>query len=135
MNRINPLYVALLLIVVLLLSIFKLGSAKAELAVAKESFSETTKLANDLSGLKDVYGNQKKSKSAILKILRNPSLKQAKIIKNVKKSGIVISSKSMDVKALNYLLGKLFNGAYNIVALNVKKLSETKVSLHVEIKW
>ncbi len=135
MNRINPLYLALLLIVVLLLVIFKLDSAKVELADAQESFVETTTLATNLSGLKDAYGNQKKSKATILKILKNSSLKQAGIMKKVKKSGIVISSKSMDAKALNYLLGKLLNGAYNITSLDVKKLSETKVSLHVEIKW
>ncbi len=135
MNRINPLYLALLLIVILLLAIFKLDNAKVELADAQESLIETTALATNLSGLKDVYGNQKKSKAAILKILKNSSLKQSNIMKKVKKSGIIISSKSMDLRALNSLLGKLFNGAYNIVALDVKKLSETKVSLHVEIKW
>lgn len=135
MNRINPLYLALLLIVILLLSIFKLNGAKVELSEAKENLKETTKLANDLSGLKDVYGNIKRTKSAILKILKNASLREASIVKNVKKSGIIISSKSMNLKALNYLLGKLFNGSYNITSLDVKKLSTTKVTLHMEIKW
>jgi len=135
MNRINPLYVALLLVVLLALSIVKLNSAKEELSEEKERLKETTKLATELSALKEVYGDQKKAKTSILRILQNNVLKSAAISKDVKKSGIIISSKSIDLKALNYLVGKIFNGAYNISSLDVKKLSETKATLHMEIKW
>jgi len=135
MNRVNPLHIGIALLLILLILVFKLNSAKSELSQAKESYKQTNKLATELTALKSVYGDKGKSKISILKILKIPALKVAEIKQNIKKSSINISSESMDIKALNILLGKLLNGAYNITMLDVKKLSETKVSLKLEIKW
>ena len=134
MNRINPLYIGLLILVVLLMLLFNLSGAKSDLAEAKESYKETTQLAVKLSALKDVYGAKNKTKISIEKILKQSTLKASEIKKDIKTSSITISSENMDVKALNFLLGKLLNGAYNISSLNVKKLSENKATLNVEIK-
>ena len=135
MNRINPLHIGIALVLVLLILVINLSGAKNELSEVKETYKQTNRLATELSGLKSVYDNKNKSKSAVLKILNQSSLRSASIQQNLKKSSIIISSESMDLKALNMLLGKLLNGAYNITSMDVKKLSETKVSLDMEIKW
>ena len=41
----------------------------------------------------------------------------------------------MDKNALNTLMGKLLNGAYNITSFKVRKLSPNSVSFDMEIKW
>lgn len=125
MNRVNPLYLALLLVVVILLLVFKLSGARTDLAEAKNSVKETTKIATELSDLKKVY-----IKEMNKKILNSKSL-----VKTTTKTGITISAKEMDSKELNSLMGKLLNGAYNIKALKIKKISDTKASLYLEIKW
>jgi len=125
MNRINPLYLGGFLIVLLLFFSFKLSHAKSQLAEAKESYKESLKLSTDLSELKKVYKKE-------------PSLrafKSASIVQTKTKSGVVLSAKSIDIKELNSLMAKLLNGAYNITALKIKKVSDTKASLHLEIKW
>ncbi|RLA73658.1 MAG: hypothetical protein DRG78_22165 [Epsilonproteobacteria bacterium] len=125
MNRVNPLYLALLLIVLILLLVFNLSGVRADLAEAKESIKQTTKVATELSGLKKVYTKK-----------INPSVFNSKsIVKTNTKTGATISAKEMDVRELNSFMGKVINGAYNITTLNIKKISDTKASLYLEIKW
>ncbi len=135
MNRINPLHIGILLFVLLGFLLFKLSEAKSEYREAKSSYKETLAIANELSGLKAVYADRSRSKKSLQKILRHTSLRSTEIEKNIKKSGISISAKSMDMKALNFLMGKLLNGTYQIEGIKIKQLSDTKVSLNVEIKW
>ena len=45
---------------ILSMFVLKLGSAKSELVEAKESYAQTIKLSNELSGLKEVYADKKK---------------------------------------------------------------------------
>jgi len=135
MNRVNPLYLGLLLLFVLALSIFKLNSAKDELIDAKQSYKEVSKLANELVSLKAVYNNKKKLEKSLRRILRNNTLKTAKIKSKFKKSNVKLGSKSIDKKALDFLMGKIFNSTYNVVVLDIKKLSKEKASFKMEIKW
>jgi len=125
MNRVNPLYFGGFLIVVLLFFSFKLNIAKSELAEAKESYKESLKLSTSLSELKKVYTKEP----------RLTAFKSASIVQTKTKSGVNLSAKSINIKELNSLMGKLLNGAYNIEALKIKKISETEASLHLEIKW
>jgi len=135
MNRVNPLQIALLLVVVIAFLLFKLTSLKEELLEATESYKTSEKLAIDLNSLKSVYVNPKKTKKAINRILSQRSLRGANLeIKREKKS-IKITTESIDTAALNSLMGKVLNGSYNITLLKIKRLSETKASLVLEIKW
>lgn len=134
MNRINPLYLGLLLLVVLVLSIFKLNSAKEELKEVKISYRETSKIANELTSLKSVYNNKNLEKS-LKSLLKQNMLRGTEIDARFKKNNVKISAKSIDKKALDFLMGKILNSTYNVVSLDIKKLSEEKASLNMEIKW
>ncbi len=135
MNRINPLYLALLLVVIVLMVVFKLSNAKSELLEAKEEYKTTLALVDELSALKKVYADKNRIKKDLKKVLANGVLKNAQIEQHATKSSITLSSKSIDMKALNYLMGKILNSSYNITSLSLKKLSDEKVSLQMEIKW
>ena len=135
MNRLNPLHIGALLIVVLLFISSKLVESKNQLLEAKISYQETQKVAIELSDLKKVYADKKRLKKSLYKILQLSSLRSANIIKTTKKSEIILSSKSMEKKALNSLLGKILNANFNIKILKIKKLSDKKASLYMEIKW
>jgi len=135
MNRINPLHIGALLVVVLLFSIFKLSGAKSDLSEVKAEFRETQELATKLSGLKSTYADKKSVKKSLERVLKISSLRSANIVKKSTKGAIVLSSSSMDKNALNSLMGKLLNGAYQINSFKIKKLSDSKVSFEMEIKW
>lgn len=135
MNRINPLYIGALLVMLLMLSLYLLSGAKQSLLEEKESFKQTQKIANELSGLKKTYANQKKSKRSIQRILAQPSLKLAEIKAEYKKSGLKLHSKSIDKRGLDFLMGKLLNASYDIRKLKIKRLGDEQASFELEIKW
>ena len=135
MNRINPLHIAGLLIVVLIFFMIKLSSEKDELSHTKELYQETLSLSIHLNGLKEVYSNKSKIQKSLNILLRNRALTSSNIKQNISTSSMVLSSESMDKTALNFLMGKLLNGSYNIYSLKIKRLSEKNASLEVEIKW
>jgi len=125
MNRINPLYLGAFLVVLLVFSSFKLSGAKSDLTDMKEAYKQSSKLSTELSGLKKVYSKK----------VKLSALKTASVVQKTTKTGVILSSKGMNIKELNSLMSKVLNGTYNVTALKVKKLSKTKVSLHMEIKW
>ncbi len=135
MNRINPLHIGVLLVVILLFCAYKLSSAKTELAEARDSYKETKEISLRLSGLKEVYEEKDKVEKALKRILEQPSLSAAKIEQEKKSTGIIISSKEMDLDAINSLMSKLLNGLYSIKTVEIKKLSPTSASLVMEITW
>ena len=135
MRAINPIYIGLFLVSVLAMSIFSLNSAKSDLLEAKESFGETLKIANELSGLKKTYANKILSQKSLRKILSQKVLKEVKLDAKFKKNSVLLQSQEMDKKALNFLISKILNSTYNVTALKIKKLSESKASFEMEIKW
>jgi len=135
LNQINPIYLALLLVVLLFLSIFKLDSQRMSLVEEKQNFKSTQKLTNELVDLKDAYSNGVKIKKELQRILNNPSLRASKLVKDFKKSSVKINTQSMDIASINKLMGKVLNGSYNVTNLKIKRLSDTRVSLFMEIKW
>jgi len=135
MNRINPLHIGILLIVILAFFIFQLGEAKKELHETNILYKETLTLSTQLVGLREVYGDKNAIKKSINRILNQSSLKSANIVKKVTSTGLKISSESMDRGALNSLMGKMLNGSYNIASLKIKRLSDKTASLKMEIKW
>ena len=135
MNRINPLYIALLLFIMLGGLIFKLHSEKKELKEASQSYKETSTLASELRELKANYGENEKKKASLQKILNLSALKDASLKSTQKSESVTISSQSMSIDALNLFVGKVLNGSYNIEELKIQELNSTRVTLHLEIKW
>ena len=135
MNRINPLYIGVFLIILIGFISYKLNIATDEYNEAKDEHKERLSLAIELKSLKNIYSDKNRIKKSLQKILRHSSLKSAKIVQDKTNSGLKIDSKSMDMKALNFLMGKLLNGTYQITTMKIKKLSDLRVSLYVEIKW
>lgn len=126
MNRVNPLYIALLLVFILVISIFKLSAAKSELDEVKLTYKETSALANELVSLKRAYKDSKKLKSIF---------RSLKVETKFKKHSLKVSSSSLDKRTLNNMMSKVLNGSFNITSLTIKKLSPQKVSFDMEIKW
>ncbi len=135
MNNLNPLHIGTLLVVIIAFLFVKIDSAKVELREAQESFKESEKLAVDVSSLKSVFANKKKIEKSLERILANRVLQGANLnVKKTKKS-LKIHSDAIEAGALNLLMGKILNGTYNITELKIKRLSETKAMLDMEIQW
>jgi len=135
MNRVNPIHITILLIVVLLFMMFKLNAAREELSDAKESYAQTLVLAQKMKGLKSSYFDKTKVVKSINMLLRNATVRSAGITKKVTNSSVLLTSDSINIRSLNFLMGKILNGAYVVSDLQVKRLSDKTASLRLEIKW
>ena len=135
MNQINPLQIGGLLLVVILFLFFKLSGVQSEIVEADQSFKKSEKLALDVSALKNVYADKKRTQERLEKIFSNRKLHTANLKIKKQKKLVKVSSESIDSSALNYLMGKVLNDSYNITTLKIKQLSKEKASLEMEIKW
>lgn len=135
MNQTNPLHIGGLLLVTIMFLFFQLSSAKVELAEAKSELLTSEALAVDLNALKSVYADKKKTKKSIERILGTRTIKAAHLVIKREKKFVKITASSIDTSVLNALMGKVLNASFNITNLKVKRLSETKASLAMEIKW
>ena len=135
MNRINPIHIAGLLVVVLLFLLMQLSSVKQELQESKELYEETFVLSTRLSSLHEIYSDKQKVQKSIHRILKQSSLKRVKIDKKVKTSGITLTGSGLTKLEINSLMGKIINGSYNIHALQIKKMDKNKISFMLEIRW
>ncbi len=135
MNQINPLQIGGLLLVVILFLFFKLNAVQNEIVEADQSFKKSEKLALDVSALKNIYADKKRTQKRLQKIFSNRKLHTANLKIKEQKKLLKVSSESIDTSALNYLMGKILNDSYNITTLKIKQLSKEKASLEMEIKW
>lgn len=135
MNQINPLHIGALLVALIAFLFFKLHDVKSELVQEKSSYKRSEKLAVDVSSLKLVYDAKKKSQKAINRLVASSFLKKANLDVKRDKQSVKIESKSISLKALNFLMGKILNGSYKLTGLKIKRLSDEKASLKMEIKW
>ena len=135
MNRINPIYILVLLFVILLVLFYKLDSAKAELKNNLESYAKTENVAIKLSSLKETYGDKQKIKKSLQKILKHSSLKSAGLNAKFKNSSLVIESKGIDKNNLNFLISKIVNSSFVVSSMKVRRISPSKAELFMEIRW
>lgn len=132
--KINPLYIGLLLIATLIVVVYQLASSKAALREGKQSLVKVEAMAEEIDALKRAWDSAKTTGTALDRLLEAPQLKTANIQKTKKRGLVILSSKKSDLKATNYFFVKLFNGAYILQKLDVKRLDDESVSFSVEVQ-
>lgn len=135
MNRVNPVHIIILLVVLLAFVMLKLNTAREQLSNEKEAYAKTLVLADKIKGLKSTYFNKTKVQKEINKLLRRSVLRSANIEKKVTHSSLLLTSENMNIRSLNFLLGKILNGTYVVSELKIKRLSDKTAAMRLEIKW
>lgn len=135
MNRIDPIHIVVLLTIILFVVIYNLDVSKSELEENKKSFKTTQAVATKLVSLKDVYANQTSIRQSLKRVLNDASIRSAGIDTKFKSTSLTIDADSIDLKTLNLLLGKLLNASYIVDSMKVKRISNTKADLQMEIIW
>lgn len=131
--KINPLYIGLLLVALLITVMYQLSIAKQHLRESKVALVKVEEMADEIDGLKRAWDTPKTSLAALERVLKAPQLTSANIQTSQKRGYIVVTSKKADLKATNYFFAKLFNGAYILQKFKVKRLDDESVSFSIEI--
>lgn len=132
--KINPLYIALLLVAALAFAIFQLSKSKEQLRESKVALIKIESMAEEIDALKRSWDSPKTALTSLKRIIQAPQLKSANIQQTKRRGLLILSSKKADLKATNYFFSKLFNGAFILQKFDVKRLDDETVSFSVEIK-
>ena len=117
MNKINPLYLLFLFIVLAFVSFFTLELKKHEVKKSFDSLKVFSKTANEYSLIKNVWLNKNKIKRDINSLLRN--FKKEGIIKVELVDSIKIKLESKNEERLAAFLNKLLNANFLFIKLEI----------------
>jgi hypothetical protein len=131
----NPLHLLALAIVLLAFTYFKLFELKKEINEEKSAFKESKELALKLNEYKKMYADKTHQTQALKRILAQPSLKKEHIEVIKSSKSWKLRAKSISLAPLNSLMNKVLNGTYIIEKLEIKKISNEKAQLYLEIVW
>ncbi len=134
MKQINPLYVAMLLLVLLVLVVVQLNKAKNEQYEAKENLKQTKEMAERIVALKKSWSDASQSNKNLQKLLRAPQLKASQIEQKKEGDKVILSSKNMDIAAVNYMVNKLLNGTFVLGAVKIVREENELFSFSVEVR-
>lgn len=133
MKQINPLYVMALLVLILLFVIVRLTSATSAQNEAIASLEKTEKMAKRITTLKRTWEKPTATKKAIARLMKSSVLRGAAVKQKHSKGGLSLKATALNRHQMEYLIGKLFNGSFTIKSYEIKRLSEEKASLNMEI--
>lgn len=135
MNKINPLYILGLLTIFFIFSVVKLSQSKEEFIEQSNTYKDTQALALRLSGIKDVYTEEKKLQHKLSQLVKQIEAKGVEVQKIDTKKSTVVSAMSIDLNNLNAFLGKILNDSYQIREISLQHISDEKARLRLEIQW
>ena len=134
-NRINPLYVIALFLIIILFMLFKLQTLHHQIVDATNEYQTDFKVAKELKLYKNIYKDKRDVISKLNRILNNKILKNLKINRRITSSKFIIDIDSLKKKELDYLMKKIINQFFIITFLNIKKKDNNYASLKVKITW
>lgn len=132
MNRLNPLYILLLCVMLALFSAYSASKKEQEFEELQSEYRFKEDLALKLAALKKAYSPKRKRE--IERVLHSSVVRKSGIKYENKRDRLHISGKNVDIQAANMLTSKLLNGTYNIKKLSINKAKEG-VDLEMEIVW
>lgn len=135
MKKINPLYIVALLLITLGFGVFELSQNKSALQEEQQAYAKTLELATKLKAYKEIYDKQEMAKRSLDGILKQNLLADAKIVRSDKGTQTTLSSDAIELRALDFLTGKLLNATYEIKKLKIERIDETKARFSMEIAW
>lgn len=135
MNQINPIHILAFLIVVLFLLFVKLGQTNNALQTEQNAYDKTSALVTKLKALQNIYDAKAQTKKALERILRQPMLVSADVEQKTRGDLTVLTLKSIDKRALDFLMSKILNAPFNITQLDIERVSDEKANVTLELQW
>lgn len=128
MKRLNPLYVILLFLTILIISIFSLNKEKNNFKEKSQEYSTFKIKAKEYKNLKEQWLNEKFVNETLDQILKNKIFSNQKILRATTKDLVKVRIESDDPKILDSFLNKILNKQ-----LELKKLEIEKRFINLEI--
>ena len=132
MSKINPVHIIILLSALALFLFVQVQRSKGELAEQRVLFLQTKEIAQKTAAYKKLYAKKNKK---ILRYMLTSFANKGNLHMKQNQNSFIVSSTSLPLSVLNSLLSKIFNGAYKIEKLEIKKTDKRYASFRLEITW
>jgi hypothetical protein len=121
MKRLNPLYVILLFLTILIISIFSLNKEKNNFKEKSQEYSTFKIKAKEYKNLKEQWLNEKFVNETLDQILKNKMFSNQKILRATTKDLVKVRIESDDPKILDSFLNKILNKQLELKKLDIEK--------------
>lgn len=135
MNRVNPLHVTVLLLIIIVFLFTKILNIQSDIAKERQAFVKNQHIAKKLYAYKKLYVNNQQSRESLKKFFSQKSLKQTKLKLLYHDNTLGIITKSISLDSLNALISKILNTGYRIKLIEIEQIDETHAKVHMEIIW
>ncbi|NOQ31452.1 MAG: hypothetical protein GQ570_10040 [Helicobacteraceae bacterium] len=134
MKFINPLYILLTLMVVVITLVINLNVISSESKSLQSAIESKSKIASSVVSLKREWDNRSKSKNELNTLLNSNQLRDVLFKVDRGSSIYSITTKSMNKDELNYLLNRVLNSALVVKTLRIKSMSKYSASLILKVE-
>ena len=135
MNRINPSYIALLLLGILFIILYQNHSIQQSIAQQQERLYKLRDVAKEIGTLKNYWGDAKTQKKRIARLLETPFIKKFVTKKEKRGDRYRITLDNIDAASADRIADKIFNSFVKIGTLKIVKKDKTKLSMEVEFRF
>ena len=129
MNRINPLYIILFLLLLLFLLVYKNASIKSKIQNQQKLNSKILSQAKEIDSLKRAFKNRKRDKTTFKSILSHPHIKRFVTQQSITDKKLSAKLDNLNKRAFDALSSKLFNSTLKIDSFSFKRLNEHNISV------
>jgi len=127
-NKINPLTLLLVSIIIFLTSLIFLKQSNIDIKQLNHELVEFESLSSQYHALNSNWNIKKKKITELNNILSSSGIKN--IVKEIKKKKVIIKFNENSINKIDKFINKILNGNFNILKLNV-----TKNSVNLEIGY
>lgn len=123
MNKLNPLYILILIITIFIISFVKLNDIKKDYDVLNREATTFKQKAKSFKEYKQTWFNKKRVTKKIDNIIKSSTFKKEKILKTQTSNMIRVKIESLNPRILNKFLNRVLNEKLIIRKLDIKKTS------------
>lgn len=123
MNKLNPLYILVLVFTILIISFVKLGDIEKDYVLENSQVNSFDIKAKSYNDYKKTWFNQKVIRKRLDTIIKSSIFKNEKILKTENKNVIRVKIESLNPRILDKFLNRVLNEKFLIKKLDIKKNS------------
>ena len=134
MNRINPLYIVLLLTVLFIVVVIKEHTLQKDLFKEQRHLFQVKNIAKEIATLRKYWYDKKLQKKRINALLHSPLITRYIKSKEKKADRYIIELAHIDARSADTIMKLFFNTFIKIKSFSITKEDKNKISMKMEIQ-
>ncbi len=135
MNRINPLYIALFLVFILVITIYQKHKIEEMLSQEEQRLHQIQDVAKKISTLKHYWGDQKIQRQRVLNLVNSPIIRPFIKTSQQNRDRYKLFLHHIDAKNADRVADKIFNSFVRIGSLTIDRKNKENISMEVEFRY